>query len=77
MPFPNAKGVMLPTPDEGFIMGIEKGKYELIHWNDGRFECLRYGETWRSLTGDKLVLCMMQEIERLRNELHAMKEDGP
>lgn len=47
---------------------LEGGKYTVVGIEDGRLRALRYGEEWRSLTGDNLVLCMAQEIRRLTEE---------
>lgn len=41
---------------------LENGKYTVIHNNGADFRALRYGESWRSLTGDGLVLAMAQKI---------------
>lgn len=38
------------------------GKYTLIN-EGGRLECLRNGDKWRDLTGDKLVLSLLEELE--------------
>lgn len=45
---------------------LADGKYTVIQYDDGRLCALRYGEPWRDLTGDKLVLALAQEVERLR-----------
>lgn len=45
---------------------LEDGKYTIRIHQDGKLECLRYGEPWRDLVGDKMVLAMAQEIQRLR-----------
>lgn len=53
---------------------LENGKYTVCHDNGRNFHALRNGETWRSLTGDGLVLAMAYEIERLRgivDEVHS------
>lgn len=47
---------------------FDKGKYTVI-FEGGTFKALRYGEEWRDLCGDGLVLTMLFEVERLRNEL--------
>ena len=44
---------------------LEAGKYTYEEHN-GTQRALRYGETWRDLTGDKFVGAMAAEIERLR-----------
>ncbi len=45
---------------------LEDGKYTLIHHKKhGGITVLRYGETWRNETGDKLILSMFQKIREL------------
>jgi hypothetical protein len=41
---------------------LENGKYTVIHENGSNLRALRYGEEWRSLTGDGLVLAMAHQI---------------
>lgn len=48
---------------------VEDGKYTIKQDRAGRLHALRYGEEWRDLCGDGMVLCMAQEIERLHNEV--------
>ena len=44
-------------------LDICDGKYTLIIDTDtGRAECLRYGEKWRDLVGDKMVLALFDEL---------------
>ncbi len=45
---------------------VADGKYTVQADGDGRLRCLRYGEEWRDLTGDGMVLALVQEIEALR-----------
>lgn len=52
---------------------LENGKYTVIHDNGCNFHALRYGEQWRDLTGDGLVLAMTQRIEDLED--HIRKTD--
>ena len=52
---------------------VAEGKYTLIHENGQRFRALRYGEEWRDLTGDGMVLALVQHIEDLQSELEALK----
>lgn len=47
---------------------LEGGKYTIIHDNGCGLKALRYGEEWRNLVGDNLVLAMTNEIERLREK---------
>lgn len=44
---------------------VEDGKYRLIMSVDGRLRALRYGEEWRDLCGDGLILALGQRIEEL------------
>lgn len=47
---------------------IEGGKYTVVMSNNGGLHALRFGEPWRSLTGDKLVYALAAEVERLRKK---------
>lgn len=50
------------------IIDIEDGKYTLVfHVEHGGLTVLRNGEVWRNETGDKLMLAMLHEIDRLRS----------
>jgi hypothetical protein len=48
-------------------------KYTIIvpetteEYEEGRFRALRYGEEWRDLTGDGLVLALVYKILSLQN----------
>lgn len=44
------------------------GKYTVIQTDDG-LRALRYGQEWRDLTGDGLVLALAQEVDELRDVL--------
>lgn len=47
-----------------------EGKYTIIYdYNTGISECLRYGEKWRSLCGDKMVMAMFDRIVELEEIL--------
>ncbi|CUB28335.1 hypothetical protein [Bacillus cereus] len=45
------------------------GKYTVVNElsDGGGLHALRYGETWRNLAGDNLILAMFHEIEELQN----------
>jgi hypothetical protein len=47
-------------------VSVDNGKYTVIMAQNGSMKCLRYGEEWRDLTGDGMVLALAQEIEALR-----------
>ncbi|HEY8805686.1 MAG TPA: hypothetical protein VIM42_11395 [Clostridium sp.] len=52
---------------------LDGGKYEVVFDQSGystEFYALRYGEKWRSLTGDNLVLCLFQRIQDLEDKLY-------
>ncbi|MGF9711653.1 hypothetical protein [Paenibacillus naphthalenovorans] len=40
------------------------------------FEARRYGETWRNLVGDNLVLAMFHRIEELEEESAKLKKEA-
>lgn len=44
---------------------VADGKYTVVHDNGANLRALRYGQPWRDLVGDGLVLAMAQEIENL------------
>lgn len=52
---------------------LNNGKYTYI-FEDGNQSALRYGEPWRDLVGDNLILAMAQEIERLRERVSELGE---
>ncbi len=46
------------------------GKYSVVfNFETGRSEALRYGERWRDLRGDKMVLAMFNRIVELEEQL--------
>ena len=50
------------------------GKYTIIYdLVTGQSECLRYGEKWRDLCGDKMVMAMFDEIVALRDEVTTLR----
>lgn len=56
-----------------FKIDVEGGKYTFIN-NNGIIEILRRGKEWRSETGDKALLCLLQEVESLKTERDYWKE---
>lgn len=56
--------------DSGILLCVNiDNKYKVIQEADGRLHALRYGEEWRDLCGDNLVLAMAQKIEELEEAL--------
>jgi hypothetical protein len=65
------------------IIELENGKYTVIFEEypademyghaTVKFHALRYGERWRNLIGDGLVLAMAQRIEELEEKLESYK----
>ena len=45
-----------------------EGKYTVIQEADGHVYALRYGEPWRDVVGDNLILALAQEVETLREQ---------
>ena len=50
------------------------GKYTIKVYPDGKMEALRYGEAWRDLTGDGMVLAMFHEIQDLKEQVQGLKD---
>lgn len=44
---------------------VKVGEYEVSHTNGTHFVARRNGQLWRDLTGDGLVLALVQRIEQL------------
>lgn len=57
-----------------FRRDFDNGKYTVTHNNGVNFQALRYGEPWRSLNGDGLVLAMAQEVEALDTQVASLQE---
>ena len=51
------------------------GKYTVIFdETTGRLSALRYGEPWRDLVGDGMVLAMLQRVDALQQEVDALQQ---
>lgn len=51
------------------------GKYTVIFNNTtGEFKALRYGEEWRSLTGDGMILAMFFRIQELEEKIKVIEQ---
>ena len=53
-------------------LSFEDGKYQLI-LDAGKFTALRHGQSWRDLTGDKIVYTMFAEIQGLQAEIETLR----
>ncbi len=52
------------------------GKYTVIYdFRTGQSECLRYGQPWRQLVGDKMVLAMFDRVVELQAEVAVLKAE--
>ena len=63
---------MKPNPLE---ITVGDGKYTVVQTTDGRVVARRNGEPWRDITGDKLLLCLAQELEAARAEIRSLHRD--
>ncbi|WP_368900755.1 hypothetical protein [Oceanobacillus oncorhynchi] len=56
---------------------LENGKYTLVNnlSTGGGFYAQRYGEEWRDLAGDGLVLALFHEIEKLKEDISILLHD--
>lgn len=49
------------------------GKYTVIYdFETGQSECLRYGEPWRQLCGDKMIMAMFDRIVELEEQIQTL-----
>lgn len=55
---------------------VADGKYTISHDNGTAFKALRYGEPWRDLTGDGLLLALVQHIEKLEGQIEYSQSHG-
>lgn len=60
--------------NEANLITVADGKYTLV-MDPGNFRALRYGEEWRDLCGDGLIMALGHEIETLREMLQAALEN--
>lgn len=51
------------------------GKYTVILPANGGLKALRYGEEWRDLCGDGLILALAQEIEEKQQAILMLSQD--
>jgi len=70
-------------PETTQTLSLCDSKYELVRAG-GSLHCLRHGEPWRDLTGDKMVGAMFDELLELRktcDDLHSaiveLEQSGP
>ena len=61
------------TPNEEIRISLDDGEYEVVY-NRKEFCCTRHGKPWRDLAGDNLILCLVYEIELLREKLRIQSE---
>lgn len=55
---------------------VADGKYTLVFDEaTGKFYCLRYGEPWRDLVGDKMVLSLFYRIKELESKLKGDEDE--
>lgn len=54
------------------IHKFAEGKYTVIS-EGGKLRAERHGTPWRSLTGDSLVLAMLQEVDDLKTKVEELQ----
>ena len=52
------------------------GKYAIIQDESGNTNVLRYGEWWRNVTGDNVILGAAYEIDKLRERIKRLEDAG-
>jgi len=54
-------------------ISLENGKYIIVLTEKTcTFHALRYGQPWRDLTGDNLILSLFHKVEELKEELQKL-----
>lgn len=66
----------MPLETPSLSVSLENDKYQVIQNADGRVFARRYGEAWRDCCGDKLVLSLAQEVDRLRKYVAVVEENN-
>lgn len=56
-----------------YKIDVEGGKYTFLN-NNGIVSVLRNGEEWRNENGDKALLCLLYQVEKLEAERDYWKE---
>lgn len=57
-------------------VSICDGKYTIIQDSSYRSKVLRYGEEWREVTGDNVILGAAFEIEKLKERIKNLENAG-
>lgn len=60
-------------PKESVV--LDNGKYEVVVESapgHHRFHALRYGEPWRDLTGDGMIMAMLYRIQELEEKVKTL-----
>lgn len=56
-----------------YQVNVENGKYTFVN-SHGLVSIKRNGEAWRNESGDKALLCLLQHVEKLEEEIKRLKE---
>ena len=70
---PGSHAIRSEGEDMSESLTLENGKYTVELSESGEFHTLRFGEPWRDLTGDKLVLALFQRVRQLEGQEHESK----
>lgn len=52
------------------------GKYHVARLANGSIQAFRYGEEWRNLTGDNLLVAILDALDDARDEARERGERG-
>lgn len=64
----------MPDQSPFFDVSVADGKYRIVMSAKGKLYALRYEESWRSLTGDKLVFALARELEDARKKIKELEQ---
>ena len=59
-----------------YRLKLENNKYEIIEdLEHGIFKAERYGEEWRDLSGDNLMLALIYKVQELERQNETLKKN--
>ena len=59
-----------------YRLKLENNKYEIIEdLEHGIFKAERYGEEWRDLSGDNLILALIYKVQKLERQNETLKKN--
>ena len=64
---------MIEEPKTIIDVTVADGKYRVILKEGGRLHTLRHGEPWRDCCGDKMIFCLVSELQDARQRIKELE----